>query len=177
MNHINGLRALADESTSPKSKPHRAVIYVFLSGGLAQHESFDPKPEAPDTIRGEFAPIATRTPGIDVCEHLPMLAAQSDKWALVRSLTHPYGAKSKLPGRDHWGAVQSVFFAGGGVKGGTVIGSSDRNGAYPSADPQTPENMAATIYQSLGLPQTIAWKDHLQRPHQVYHGDPIGGLT
>jgi hypothetical protein len=87
------------------------------------------------------------------------------------------GAKSKLPGRDHWGAVQSVFFAGGGVKGGTVIGSSDRNGAYPSADPQTPENMAATIYQSLGLPQTIVWKDHLQRPHHVYHGDPIAGLT
>ena len=86
-------------------------------------------------------------------------------------------AKSKLPGRDHWGAVQSVFFAGGGVKGGTVIGSSDKNGAYPSSDAQTPENMAATIYQSLGLPQTIAWKDHLQRPHQVYHGDPIAGLT
>jgi len=87
------------------------------------------------------------------------------------------GAKSKLPGRDHWGAVQSVFFAGGGVRGGTVIGASDRNGAYPASDPQTPENMAATIYQSLGLPQTIAWTDHLQRPHQVYHGEPIAGLT
>ena len=38
----------------------------------------------------------------------------------------------KLPGRDHWGAVQTVFFAGGGVKGGTVIGASDKNGGYPA---------------------------------------------
>jgi Protein of unknown function (DUF1501) len=85
--------------------------------------------------------------------------------------------KSKLPGRDHWGAVQSVFFAGGGVKGGTVVGASDKIGAYPSVDPQTPENMAATIYQALGLPKTIAWKDALDRPHHVYHGEPIRGLS
>ena len=87
------------------------------------------------------------------------------------------GAVSNLPGRDHWGAVQSVFFAGGGVKGGAVVGSSDRMGAYPAADPQRPENMAATIYESLGLPRTIVWKDRLDRPHHVYHGDPIAGLT
>jgi hypothetical protein len=87
-----------------------------------------------------------------------------------------FGAKDKLPGRDHWGAVQSVFFAGGGVRGGTVIGASDRIAAYPKSDPQTPEGMAATIYESLGLPKTIAWKDSLDRPHHVFHGDPIIGL-
>jgi hypothetical protein len=70
-----------------------------------------------------------------------------------------------------------VFFAGGGVKGGTVIGASDRMGAYPSLDPQKPENMAATIYRALGLPDTIAWKDALDRPHFVYQGDPIRGMT
>lgn len=84
--------------------------------------------------------------------------------------------KSKTPGRDHWGAVQSVFFAGGGVRGGTVIGATDKIGGYPIADRQTPENMAATIYQSLGLPRTIAWYDDFNRPHQVYHGEPIAGL-
>ena len=94
MNHVAGLRALGDQSEPQKSQRHRAVIYIFLSGGLAQHESFDPKPEAPDTIRGEFTPIATRTPGIQICEHLPLLAAQSDKWALVRSLTHPHNDHS-----------------------------------------------------------------------------------
>ncbi|MFP6677997.1 MAG: DUF1501 domain-containing protein [Pirellulaceae bacterium] len=81
-----------------------------------------------------------------------------------------------LPGRDHWGAVQTVFFAGGGVQGGRVIGSSDNLGAYPDRDPQKPENMAATIYRALGLPQTTAWHDSLDRPHYIYHGDPIPGL-
>ena len=64
-------------------------IYIFLSGGLAQHDSFDMKPDAPADIRGEFKPIATATPGLQICEHLPMLAQRSDKWAICRSLTHP----------------------------------------------------------------------------------------
>jgi hypothetical protein len=83
----------------------------------------------------------------------------------------------KLPGRDHWGAVQTVFFAGGGIRGGRVIGSSDAIGGHPKADPQTPENMAATIYDSLGIPQTAMWRDALDRPHHIYHGKPIHGLT
>ncbi|MBS0202480.1 MAG: DUF1501 domain-containing protein [Planctomycetes bacterium] len=46
--------------------------------------------DSPDNIRGEFAPIATRTPGVLISEHLPMLATRCDKWATVRSLSHPY---------------------------------------------------------------------------------------
>jgi hypothetical protein len=83
----------------------------------------------------------------------------------------------KLPGRDHWGAVQTVFFAGGGIRGGTVVGSSDKIGGYPVNSPQTPENMAATIYQALGIPKTAMWQDSLNRPHAIYHGEPIGMLT
>jgi len=82
----------------------------------------------------------------------------------------------KLPGRDHWGAVQTVFFAGGGVKGGRVVGSSDKNGGFPTADPQTPENFGATIYHALGLPPTAAWHDATHRPHFIYHDEPIRGL-
>jgi hypothetical protein len=82
----------------------------------------------------------------------------------------------KLGGRDHWGAVQTVFFAGGGVQGGRVIGASDKNGGFPAADPQTPENMAATIYQSLGVPTTAVWHDATERPHAIYHGEAIAGL-
>lgn len=82
----------------------------------------------------------------------------------------------KLPGRDHWGAVQTVFFAGGGTKGGTVVGSSDKIAAYPAANPQKPENMAATIYHSLGIPHDASWYDDLNRPHNIYHGEPIAGL-
>ncbi len=453
MNHVAALRALG--AGDAKSSNPKTVIYIFLSGGLSQLDSFDLKPNAPDSIRGEFKPIATNTPGIQICEHLPLLAQRSHLWSLVRSLTHPtnnhsdghmmmlsgrtqlpagfspnmpkptdwpsiaaiagaatqprnnlppaailpeklvhfsgrvipgpfaglmgrlrepwiieaspydsmaYGAYPeyefdhqerpqppkkklfqapnlslpeslanggldnrlqllkhidaqrrdlertasaasfdrfrqgaislltqerirqafdvvradpkvqdrygrnafgwsllmarrlveagvnvvqvnlgnnetwdthgyafphlkdklfpptdkalsallddlhesgllestlivmagefgrtpkistlpqyyKLPGRDHWGAVQTVFFAGGGVRGARVIGASDKIGGYPSADPQTPENMAATIYQSLGIPKAAVWHDALDRPHNIYHGEPIAGLT
>lgn len=70
-----------------------------------------------------------------------------------------------------------MFFAGGGVRGGTVIGESDAIGGFPKSAPQTPENIAATIYEAIGLPKTLVWKDRLDRPHQVYYGDPIPGLT
>src|SRR5260221_4557805 len=84
LNHLSALRA---ESRS-KSASDRAVIYIFLSGGLAQQDSFDLKPDAPAEIRGEFKPIATRTPGVQICEHLPKMAQRSHLFALVRSLTH-----------------------------------------------------------------------------------------
>ena len=53
------------------------------------------KPNAAEEIRGEFKPIATTTPGIHICEHLPNLAARSKHWSLVRSLTHPYNEHSQ----------------------------------------------------------------------------------
>lgn len=457
MNHVTALRA-SDAVSSPLTAGRaKATIFVFLSGGMTQHDSLDPKPDAPTDIRGEFSPIATQTPGVFVCEHLPMLAARSQYWSMIRSLTTPYNEHSQghtsiltgrtpmppgyspvkpqssdwpsiasvvgdavpkrtnnlppavvlperlihntgriLPGqfgglmgnsrdpwfieaspynpksygaypdyefhfvrgrernndlkfqapnlslpqdlsrlrladrdglramldqqrrgldqaastasfdrhrqaaislltdssvqrafdvhnaepktldrygrnafgwsllmarqlvqagvnlvqvnlgnneawdthdnnfpllrdcllpptdqgmsallddlqslgmldetlvvmvgemgrtpkvnsanrspgakagRDHWGAVQSVLIAGGGIKGGVVIGASDRNGAYPAFDPQQPENLAATIYHAMGIPATASWKDELNRPHQIYHGDPIAGLS
>src|SRR5262249_20724455 len=85
--------------------------------------------------------------------------------------------KDHRPGRNHWGAVQTVFFAGGGVRGGNVVGSSDAMGAYPATAPQSPEDFAATIYDRLGIPQTAVWKDAVDRPHQIYSGTPIRALT
>lgn len=82
----------------------------------------------------------------------------------------------KLPGRDHWGAVQTVFFAGGGVRGGTVVGASDRSGAFPKSSPQSPESMAASIFHSLGVPTNSCWHDDVGRPHPVFLADPIREL-
>ncbi|MGE0605799.1 MAG: DUF1501 domain-containing protein [Pirellulales bacterium] len=87
------------------------------------------------------------------------------------------GGPYKSPGRNHWGGVQSVFFAGGGVQGGRVIGASDKQGGTPALHPQHPENMAASIYQALWIPPTAAWNDSSNRPHFIYHGDPIPGLS
>lgn len=452
MGHVSLLRGMAEPAATPKTRA-KSVIYIFLSGGLSQLESFDLKPEAPSEIRGDFQPIRTRTPGLHICEHLPMLAQRSHLWSVCRSLTHPsndhslghhimltgrsdaptgfqpskpqesdhpsmaavatqimpprnnlppaivlpdkiihrtgrtipgqfsgtmgsnyspfflqcskydpvnYGAypgyyfhhetgrhdgtqkifdapnftlpdgldferlrnridllqhlnsqqayleklaetqgveknqsmamdmlfdpktkatfdvhsadaklqdrygrnefgwslllarqlveagvsmvqvnlgnnetwdnhqgifpnlknflfpptdravsallddlnergmledtlvvmasefgrtpklsklsKERLPGRDHWGGVQSVFLAGGGIQGGRVIGSSDKIGAYPASEAQKPENLAATIYESLGIPRETMWYDPLDRPNPVYHGAPIPGL-
>lgn len=460
MNHLAALTdrttVHAGDSVGASGLPFgraKACIFIFLSGGLAQHESFDMKPDAPESIRGEFRPIATKTPGIQICEHLPMLAARSEHWALCRSLTHAsndhsvahhimltghsqvpigfnpnqpgpsdrpaiasmvgrlvagrnnlptsivlperlvhstgrvipgqfagemgprhdpwfieaspfhntsygafpeydfdhqdrgnaderifqtprlsipeglglrelsgrlelldtlrgqrralagfaetenfdryrsgavslltdtkiqqalnvttvdeklqerYGKNSfgwsllmarqlveagvalvqvnlgndetwdthgnafphlkdnllpptdralsallddlaasgqldetlvvvagefgrtpqitllaqhyKLPGRDHWGAAQSILLAGGGVRGGNVVGRTDPHGAFPVDTPVKPENFAATIYHALGIPPHAQWLDAVERPHQVYYGEPIPGL-
>jgi hypothetical protein len=65
---------------------HKSVIMVYLSGGLAHQDTFDLKPDAPAGIRGEFKPIATRLPGVQICELLPRTAASLDKLAVIRSL-------------------------------------------------------------------------------------------
>src|SRR5438874_583779 len=82
MAELSALRAVAKEET-PRA---RSVIFIFLTGGLSQLDSFDLKPDAPDTVRGEFQPIATRTTGLRICEHLPLLAQRSNQWALIRSV-------------------------------------------------------------------------------------------
>jgi Protein of unknown function (DUF1501) len=103
---------------------------------------------------------------------LIVMAGEFGRTPRISTLASAY----KLPGRDHWGKVQTVFLAGGGVVGGRVIGSSDKIGGFPRSDPQTPENLGATIYRALGLPTTIAWHDAQERPHFVYRGEPIAGL-
>ena len=65
------------------------IIYLWLQGGPSQHETFDPKPEAPVEIQGEMQAIPTRVSGVAICEHLPRIATIMDRLTVVRSLTHP----------------------------------------------------------------------------------------
>jgi uncharacterized protein DUF1501 len=95
-------------------------------------------------------------------------------------VTGEFGRTPKInkdAGRDHWGRVNSLLIAGGGVRGGTVVGASDRLGGDPIADTQTPENLAATIYEALGIPRHATWNDADGRPHKLYHAPAIAGLT
>lgn len=65
------------------------VILLWMQGGVSHHETFDPKPNAPADVRGEFGVIPTALPGVQFCEQIPRLAKVADKLAVIRSATHP----------------------------------------------------------------------------------------
>lgn len=102
--HIGGLGALglslADalrlQAETPKSSRApsfgraKSCILLFPFGSPPQHETFDPKPEAPREIQGELTATATNVPGISICERLPQVARVVDRMTIVRSMTHPY---------------------------------------------------------------------------------------
>ncbi len=83
---------------------------------------------------------------------------------------------AKYAGRDHWGAAQTLFFAGGGVRGGNVVGETDRHGGHPSTQSYRPGDLAATIYEALGLGPTPEYRDRLDRPFAAADGAPIAAL-
>jgi uncharacterized protein (DUF1501 family) len=83
---------------------------------------------------------------------------------------------NKNGGRDHWPHCFSVVMAGGGIRGGQVLGASDKMAAYPAADPVTPEELIATLYHCLGVdPHTII-HDLQNRPLPLVDGEPIRRL-
>jgi hypothetical protein len=73
---------------------HKSVIMVFLSGGPPHQDMVDLKPDAPPEIRGEFQPIATSVPGIQICEHLPKMAGMMDRLAILRAVVGSEGQHS-----------------------------------------------------------------------------------
>jgi len=83
----------AEEATGAGSS-RKSVIMIFLEGGPSHQDTWDMKPNAPRELRGEFSPIATSVPGIQVCEHLPRLARHIDKFAIVRSIVDSFGQHS-----------------------------------------------------------------------------------
>ncbi|WP_010585165.1 DUF1501 domain-containing protein [Schlesneria paludicola] len=85
--------ATADVTASPVRRAPgfgcaKSVIVLFASGGQSQLDTWDPKPDAPDTIRGEFDSIATSTSGLRICEHLPKLARLADRYTVIRNMSH-----------------------------------------------------------------------------------------
>jgi hypothetical protein len=81
------LAGQATASGQPR-RPAKACILLFMWGGPAHQDTWDLKPDAPVEFRGEFRPIATRVPGLQVCEHFPRIAQHADKLAVIRSMTH-----------------------------------------------------------------------------------------
>jgi uncharacterized protein (DUF1501 family) len=81
-----------------------------------------------------------------------------------------------VPGRDHWAYCFSSVFAGAGVRGGQVIGASDKNGGYPATHPYSPGDLAATVYQALGIDSDAELRDRLDRPNRLFNGESIRPL-
>jgi Protein of unknown function (DUF1501) len=104
---------LRAEQRTASPRPQKSVIMIYLTGGLAHQDSFDMKPNAPAEARGEFHPIDTNVPGIQICELLPNLAAMADKYALLRSIVGL---------RDEHSSFQTIT--------GFPKGEAERNG-YP----------------------------------------------
>ena len=112
---------LQAEAQSGIRRSHKAVIMIFLPGGPSHQDIFDLKMDAPSEIRGEFKPISTAVPGIQICEHLPRLAKMMDKFAIIRSLYgspdqhasdvclsgYPIGAKGRQDNHPSLGSALS----------------------------------------------------------------------
>ncbi|WP_020470760.1 DUF1501 domain-containing protein [Zavarzinella formosa] len=82
---------LSAETQSGIRSSHKAIINIYLPGGPPHQDMWDLKPDAPVDIRGEFKPIKTNVPGIDICEHFPRMAKMMDKFAIIRSITGSAG--------------------------------------------------------------------------------------
>lgn len=88
-------KLLAAEANGVTGSPRaKSVIFLFLFGGPSQYETFDMKPDASSDIRGPYRPIGCRTPDLKICEHLPKLADISDKFCVVRSMSHDFNDHS-----------------------------------------------------------------------------------
>ena len=110
---------LQAEAGAAQPKRQKSVIMIFLSGGPPHQDMVDLKMDAPAEIRGEFQPIATRVPGIQICEHLPGLAATLDKWVVIRSLVGSEGRHAAFQCNTGWPVKQQP--AGGWPAFGSVV--------------------------------------------------------
>ncbi len=91
-------------------------------------------------------------------------------------VAHEARFEGNTPGRKHWAACYSIVLAGAGIKRGSIYGASDKMGAYPSLNPVSPSDIAATIFGALGVDSTQHYKDSQDRPYIISNGTPVSGL-
>jgi hypothetical protein len=157
------LRLEAGAARADKARKATGVIMIWLAGGPATIDLWDLKPNAPENIRGEFKPIATRAPGIQICEHLPNLAKVMDRVTLIRSLHHSIPAHG--PG--------TVYMTTGNLPSATLT--------YPSLGalaartlPARPGVPAHVNFRGSGVPGAPGYLGAAYNPFEV-DGDPSRG--
>jgi hypothetical protein len=143
---------LKAEAASGRKPGEKAVIMIFLPGGPPHQDMFDLKMDAPSEIRGEFSPISTNVPGIQICEHFPKLSKMMDKLAIIRSVvgaTGDHDAYQCMTGRPPkrnlppggWPSIGSVMSSLQGSSTDAVppfVGLAPKMGEMRWADPGRP---------------------------------------
>jgi hypothetical protein len=144
-----------------------------LSGGWDTH-GFDGNPAYP-ILKQYLVPTLDQT--------LPALLIDLDDRGLLDDTLvvwmGEFGRSPKIndiAGRDHWPQCYTALVAGGGVKRGSIYGSSDKIGAYPGRDPVRPDDLAATMFYLLGIDPATEVRDPLDRPLPIAAGKPLVGL-
>jgi len=129
-----------------------------------------------DTMRNGFLPRWDRA-------YTALIEDLDQRGLLASTMVLAWGEFGRTPkintnaGRDHWPNVFSAALAGGGIRGGRVVGASDSKGAEPADNPKTPQDVLATIYRHLGVDTQAQYVDHSGRPHPVLpFGAPIDEL-
>ena len=161
----------------------KAVIMILLPGGPPHLDMFDMKPEAPSEIRGEFRPVESNVPGIDVCELMPRTAALMDKFAVIRSLyggLNDHNLHQCLTGWESHpqqgdSTMKPGFPPGGWPSLGAVI--SKLKGPYDPAVPPfvslSPPNAESTTRASLNQPGFLGVGHAGFEPHRKKRGDIV----
>lgn len=129
-----------------------------------------------ETMRDGFLPRWDRA-------YTALIEDLHDRGMLDSTMVIAWGEFGRTPkvnttgGRDHWPGVFSAALAGGGIRGGRVVGSSDSQGGLPADNPKDPQDVLATMYRHLGIDVTVNYEDHAGRPHPVLpSGTPIDEL-
>ena len=169
---LNLPRVLAAEEKRDSFTGGRAksVIFLFLFGGPSQLETFDMKPEAPQEIRGPFRPTASRTPGLLICEHLSQLAKISDKFGVIRSMTHTFNDHSGAGHYIQTGRRWHVPIGGGFLA--TPQDWPSMGSVVEYLTQKSPQGMAGKMPAYATLPN---WLGRLQEQGQYRRPGQYGG--
>ncbi|MCD6049179.1 MAG: hypothetical protein K0Q55_582 [Verrucomicrobia bacterium] len=157
---------LQAEAQSGRKSTQKSIIMIYLPGGPPHQDMFDLKMEAPKEIRGEFKPISTKVPGIQICEHLPKLAAMMDKMSIIRSMVGSEGGHDNF--QCFTGRSQRNQPAGGWPTFGSIISKL-----------QGPVNPAVPPFVGLEnrmqhRPYNMATPGYLGVPHQSFRPEGDG---
>ena len=154
-------------------------MYIQKGGNVANvwdnHGNFEGK-TGYDMLKAEYC-----LPSLDRGFYA-LMEDLTQRGMLDETLVAMFGEFGRTPkinataGRDHWGACQSAVLAGGGIRGGTVYGKSDKQSAYVVDNPVSPADLHATMYHALGLTPDAMVHDNLNRPHRINDGRPLTAL-